>query len=114
MPHQEVNAKSRSAMFVRQIGHSEQAREQDLHTAMAETELSCISWKLTHKKKSRRKTTYSRSADREEELPQLAIQNILYKYWRNSHRRLSCFLAPFLSSPASLPESNKVKQSLEI
>lgn len=41
MPDQEVNAKSRSAMFVRQIGHSEQAREQDLHTAMGE-ELNCI------------------------------------------------------------------------
>lgn len=32
-PCQEVNAKSLSAIFVRQIGHSEQASEQDLHTA---------------------------------------------------------------------------------
>lgn len=30
---QEVNANSLSPIFVRQIGHSEQAREQDLHTA---------------------------------------------------------------------------------
>jgi hypothetical protein len=29
----QVNAKSLSAIFVRQIGHSEQASEQDLHTA---------------------------------------------------------------------------------
>lgn len=29
----EVNAKSLSAIFVRQIGHSEQASEHDLHTA---------------------------------------------------------------------------------
>lgn len=52
------------------------------------------------------KITYSRSADREEELLQLAIQNILYIYWRNLHRRLSCFWALFLSSPASLPETD--------
>ena len=31
--HQEGNAKSLSEIFVRQIGHSEHASEQDLHTA---------------------------------------------------------------------------------
>lgn len=34
---QEVNAKSLSAISVRQIGHSEQASEQDLHTAKKST-----------------------------------------------------------------------------
>lgn len=32
----QVNAKILSAIFVRQIGHSEQAREQDLHTALCD------------------------------------------------------------------------------
>lgn len=32
-----VKAKILSAMFVRQIGHSEHASEQDLHTAKGET-----------------------------------------------------------------------------
>jgi len=36
---QEVKAKSLSAIFVRHIGHSEQASEQDLHTAMANKRL---------------------------------------------------------------------------
>ena len=35
---QEVNAKSLSTIFVRQIGHSEHASEQDLHTAVSESQ----------------------------------------------------------------------------
>lgn len=36
MHGQEVNAKSLSEIFVRHTGHSEQAKEQDLHTANIE------------------------------------------------------------------------------
>lgn len=76
---QEVNAKSLSTIFVRQIGHSEQASEQDLHTAVSESQKLESGSKMLELCEGRRfKKTYNKNVDMEVELLQLAIRNRLY------------------------------------
>lgn len=77
---QEVNAKSLSTIFVRQIGHSEQASEQDLHTAIFERRKLEQSGGENAGIFRRFKETYNKNAGMEGELLQLAIQNKLYTY----------------------------------